>query len=173
MRRRRCARKRCEGVKYLDGYAVELKQQARQLYAAGRLGDMLQARYSEAHTVRSDAALREYVGALKARHLRQTAALSQVAYDNRLRIVAQALGTHTRISRVQGSRLKAKREIRIASVFKDAPAAFLRMIVVHELAHLREPEHVRAFYALCCHMEPNYHQIEFDLRLWLNLVEGD
>jgi predicted metal-dependent hydrolase len=28
------------------------------------------------------------------------------------------------------------------------------MIVVHELAHLREREHDRAFYQLCCHMEP-------------------
>jgi predicted metal-dependent hydrolase len=77
------------------------------------------------------------------------------------------LGTHSAVSRVQGTRLKAKREIRISSLFKDAPAALLRMIVVHELAHLREREHDRAFYALCMHMEPDYHQLEFDTRLWL------
>ena len=40
------------------------------------------------------------------------------------------------ISRVQGDKLKASREIRIAAVFRDAPAEFLKMIVVHELAHL-------------------------------------
>jgi UTP pyrophosphatase len=41
------------------------------------------------------------------------------------------------------------------------------MIVVHELAHLKEREHDKAFYALCLHMEPDYPQLEFDLRLWL------
>lgn len=41
------------------------------------------------------------------------------------------------------------------------------MIVVHELAHLKEKEHNKAFYQLCCHMEPHYHQLEFDTRLWL------
>ena len=73
--------------------------------------------------------------------------------------------THTAVSRVQGSQLKAKREIRIASVFKDAPADFLRMIVVHELAHLRERAHDKAFYALCRHMAPDYHALEFDTRM--------
>jgi predicted metal-dependent hydrolase len=73
---------------------------------------------------------------------------------------------------VQGGKLKAKREIRIAAVFKDAPADFLRMIVVHELAHLRHREHDKAFYALCCHMAGDYHQLEFDLRLWLGLREA-
>ena len=41
------------------------------------------------------------------------------------------------------------------------------MIVVHELAHLKEKDHNKAFYQLCQHMEPDYHQLEFDLRLWL------
>lgn len=129
--------------------------------------EWLARRYPDTHDVRTDGALYGYVAELKARHLRHASALSKVAYDNRLRVVEQALGTHTRISRVQGGRLKAKREIRIASVFRDAPAAFLRAIVVHELAHLREPAHDRAFYALCVHMEPDYHQLEHDLRVWL------
>ena len=85
--------------------------------------------------------------------------------------VRNALGTHTTVSRVQGNRLKAKREIRIASLFKDAPAAFLKMIVVHELAHLKERDHDRAFYAPCRHMEPDYPRLEFDLRLWLTALE--
>ena len=69
------------------------------------------------------------------------------------------------------SRLAAKHEIRIASMFKQAPDEFLRMIVVHELAHLREKNHDKAFYQLCSHMEPQYHQYEFDLRLYLTHVE--
>ncbi len=42
---------------------------------------------------------------------------------------------------------------------------------LHELAHLKEREHDKAFYALCEHMEPHYHQLEFDLRLWLTARE--
>ena len=57
-------------------------------------------------------------------------------------------------------------------MFRDAPAEFLKMIVVHELAHLREAEHNKAFYALCTHMEPDYHQLEFDLRLYLTHQES-
>ncbi len=63
------------------------------------------------------------------------------------------------------------REIRVAALFKEAPADVLRMIVVHELAHLKEREHGKAFYSLCLHMEPDYHQLEFDLRLWLTAQE--
>lgn len=40
-----------------------------------------------------------------------------------------------------------------------------------QLAHLREKNHDKAFYQLCCHMEPHYHQLEFDTRLWLTLRE--
>ena len=45
------------------------------------------------------------------------------------------------------------------------------MIVVHELAHLREKDHNKGFYQLCEHMEPDYHQLEFDLRLYLTHLE--
>jgi predicted metal-dependent hydrolase len=68
---------------------------------------------------------------------------------------------------VQGSKLKAKREIRVASLFKDTPPEFLKMIVVHELAHLRERNHDKAFYQLCTYMEPSYHQLEFEVRVYL------
>jgi predicted metal-dependent hydrolase len=72
---------------------------------------------------------------------------------------------------VQGSKLKSKNELRVSSIFKDAPEAFLRMIVVHELAHVKELDHNKAFYKLCCHMLPEYHQIEFDTRVYLTLLE--
>ncbi|HYG06232.1 MAG TPA: YgjP-like metallopeptidase domain-containing protein, partial [Stenotrophomonas sp.] len=42
---------------------------------------------------------------------------------------------------------------------------------VHELAHLKESDHNKAFYQLCLHMEPDYHQLEFDLRLYLTQLE--
>jgi len=75
------------------------------------------------------------------------------------------------VSRVQGSKLKAKREIRVATLFREGPPEFLRMITVHELAHFKEKEHDRSFYQLCTRMEPQYHQYEFDLRLYLTHME--
>lgn len=157
--------------KYLLGYPPELLAQVSDLIAQGRLGETLRRRYPEAHDVRTDPALYDYVAALKSRFLRNAPAIAKVAYDNKLRVIQQALGTHTSVSRVQGNKLKAKCEIRVASLFKGAPAPFLKMIVVHELAHLKEREHDKAFYALCTHMEPAYHQLEFDVRLWLTARE--
>ena len=45
------------------------------------------------------------------------------------------------------------------------------MIVVHELAHLREKEHNKNFYQLCKHMLPDYYQLEFDARLYMIQLE--
>ncbi len=154
-------------MKYLTGYPAHLIEQVRQMQAQGQLGEYLTQRYPETHEVRTDRALYDYVMALKQQFMRNAEPLSKVAYDNKLKVIQHALGTHTAISRVQGGRLKAKREIRVASLFRQAPADFLRMIVVHELAHLREREHDKAFYQLCQHMEPRYHQLEFDLRVYL------
>ena len=152
---------------YLAGYPPELLAQVEPLLADGRMGERLLRKYPQAHGVRSDTALYDYVMALKAQFMRSAPPLSKVAWDNKLHVVRNALGTHTTVSRVQGGKLKAKREIRIATVFRAAPEAFLRMIAVHELAHMKEADHGKAFYQLCAWMEPDYHQIEFDLRLYL------
>jgi predicted metal-dependent hydrolase len=152
---------------FLAGYPDELLAQVRPMLAEGRVLAHLRARYPEVHGVRTDGALYDYTVALKNRFMRNAAPLAKVVFDNRLDVVANALGTHTTIARVQGNRLKAKREIRVAGLFRDAPAEFLKMIVVHELAHLKERAHDKAFYALCTHMAPDYHQLEFDLRLYL------
>ncbi len=158
-------------LRYLSGYPADLLAQVQGLVAEKKLHAALRRRHPETHSVRSDKALVEYVGELKARYMKSAPPLAKVAYDSKLHIVHNALGTHTAVSRVQGGNLKAKRELRVASLFKDAPASFLRMIVVHELAHLREREHDKAFYALCVHMESDYHQLEFDTRLWLTALE--
>lgn len=158
-------------LKYLTGYPEPLIEQVRLLIAENRVNDVLQKRYPEASPVRTDAALRDYTLSLKSEYMKSAITPSKVVFDNRLQVMRHALGTHTQISRLQGAKLVAKREIRIASVFIDAPAAFLKMIVVHELAHLKERDHNKAFYQLCRHMEPNYAQLEFDLRLYLTQLE--
>ena len=158
-------------LRYLTGYPPALLARVRELIAEGRLAETVTRRYPEGHDVTTDRALYDYVGELKSRYMRNAPALAKVQYDMKLHVVRNALGTHTTVSRVQGNRLKAKREIRVASLFKQAPAPFLKMIVVHELAHLKERDHDKAFYALCTHMEPDYHQLELDVRLWLTALE--
>jgi predicted metal-dependent hydrolase len=160
-------------LKYLAGYPPLVQAQVNDLLAQGCLGAMLAEKYREPHAVRNDAQLYDYVQSLKERHMRKSVPLGKVVYDGKLQVMKHALGTHTAISRVQGSRLKASREIRIASVFRDAPAEFLKMIVVHELAHLKETEHNKPFYQLCMHMAPDYHQLEFDLRLYLTNLDAE
>lgn len=153
--------------RFLAGYPEALQDQVRQQLADGRLGAALARNYPERHAVRTDASLYDHAMALKSRYLRNASALAKVVFDSRLQIDQRALGTLTSVSRVQGGRLTAKREVRVAALFKDAPAAMLEMIVVHELAHLKERDHNKPFYALCEHMLAGYHQIEFDTRLYL------
>ncbi|WP_416770810.1 M48 family metallopeptidase [Pseudomonas sp. RHF3.3-3] len=154
-------------LKYLQAYPLSLQEQVRQMIAQDRLGAYLSQRYPGRHAVQSDKALYGYVLDLKQEHLRNAPAIDKVLFDNRLDLTHRALGLHTAISRVQGGKLKAKKEIRIASLFREAAPEFLRMIVVHELAHLKESEHNKAFYQLCEYMQPGYHQLEFDLRVYL------
>ncbi len=158
-------------LKYLQGYAADTLAQVEQLVSSNRLGEWLQNKYPGGHSVRTDKALFEYVQDLKQSHLRGAEPLSKVAFDSKLQVVAHALGTHTTISRVQGNKLKSKREIRIAAMFKDTPPEFLKMITVHELAHLKEREHDKAFYKLCTYMEPRYHQLEFEVRMYLTHLD--
>ena len=154
-------------LKYLAGYPDDVRAQVRQLIAQDRLGELLRRKYPDTHDVGTDRALYDYTFELKNRFLRKAEPLAKVVFDNSLQVLKNALGTHSTVPRVQGGRIKSKREIRIASLFRDAPPEFLKMIVVHELAHLKERAHDKAFYQLCTHMEANYHQLEFDLRLYL------
>ena len=158
-------------LKYLQGYPSSLIIQIQQLIDDDKLKDVLLQRYPTTHAVKTDSALYDYVVEIKNTYLKKSAPISKVAYDNKIHVINHALGLHTFISRKQRNKLKSKHEIRVASVFKNAPLDFLRMIVVHELAHLKEKEHNKAFYQLCCHMEPRYHQLEFDMRLYLTQVE--
>lgn len=157
--------------KYLAGYPADLLAQVEPLIASNQLGDWLLRKYPMAHQVRTDSALYDYVTDLKKEFLGKGLTLNRVQYDNKIQVIKHALGQHHFIARAHGGKLKSVNEIRIASVFRVAPEAFLKMIVVHELAHFREKEHNKAFYQLCRHMEADYHQLEFDLRLYLTYLD--
>lgn len=158
-------------LKYLAGYPDELGQQVQRLINENQLATVLLKKYAGVHEIRTDRALYGYVLDLKNTFMRNAQPLSKVIFDNDIRVIQRALGLHTAISRVQGQNLKSKNEIRVAALFKNVPAEFLRMIAVHELAHLKEKEHNKSFYKLCVNMEPEYHQIEFDLRLYLTHLD--
>ncbi len=158
-------------LKYLSGYSPDLQSRVRKLVETNQLGPWLEQRYppQAPHLVQSDAALYDFTQRLKQEHMRSSSPISKVFYDSRMHVIDNALGQHQFVSRVQGSKLKRKNEIRVSALFKTLPEPLLRMVVVHELAHLREKDHNKAFYQLCQHMEPDYHQLELDLRLFLTL----
>lgn len=158
-------------LKYLSGYPAPVLEQVQTAIVNNTLGQFLLKKYPVTHEIKTNKALYAYVMELKNQYLRQSSPLSKVIYDDKLDVLHQALGLHSYVSRVQGGKLKAKNEMRIGSVFKTAPAEFLNMIVVHELAHLKEKVHNKAFYKLCMHMAPNYHQLEFDTRLYLTYLD--
>ena len=158
-------------LKYLKHYPQQTQDQVHKLIKAQKLSSHLLKKYPLGHTMKSDKNLFFYVTELKNEFIKKSSPLSKVTYDGKINVIHNALGTHHFVSRVQGSKLKAKNEIRVASMFKSVPEEFLEMIVVHELAHFKEKEHNKAFYKLCEYMQPSYHQVEFDLRLYLTCID--
>lgn len=158
-------------LRYLSGYPAALLERIQTLLEQDQLGTWLERKYPARHDIQTDKALYQYVAELKQRYLKNAPAVAKVLYDSQQHPMKGTLGTNTFVARVQGGKLKSKNEIRIAALFRDAPEVFLRMIVIHELSHLKVKDHDKAFYQLCCHMEPNYHQLEFDMRVWLTWRE--
>jgi predicted metal-dependent hydrolase len=158
-------------LKYLSAYSLDIQHKVQAMITAKKLSAYLLAKYPVTHQIYNDKALRSYVMDIKNQYLKKSEPLSQIKYDDKIHVINNALGLHTYVSRVQGSKLKSKNEIRIGALFKKTPETFLQMIVVHELAHLKEKEHNKNFYMLCRHMQADYHQIELDLRIYLTQVE--
>lgn len=115
---------------YLQGYPEALLAQVAALAEGDGLGGLLLRRYPQAHAMRDDKSLYRYAADLKARHLRHAAPVNKVVFDSKIHVMRHALGLHTASARVQGGRLSARHEIRVASMFKRVPEEFLRMIVV-------------------------------------------
>jgi len=158
-------------LKYLSHYPCSVQEQVQKLIDAKKLSSHLVKKYPLSHTMKNDKSLFAYTLSIKNEFMKKSPPLSKTLYDGKINVIHNALGTHHFISRVQGSKLKAKNEIRVASMFKSVPEDFLEMIVVHELAHFKEKEHNKAFYKLCEYMQPSYHQVEFDLRLYLTHMD--
>ncbi|MDC0611627.1 M48 family metallopeptidase [Vibrio sp.] len=155
-------------TKVIQGYPDNIVKQIEKLITEQRFIAWFESRFgTQGHSIQNDKALYEYVMEFKNRYLRKAGPLAKVQYDNKIHVINNALGLHTYNTKQHGNRVIRKNEIKIASIFKQAPEPMLRMLVVHELAHIKEKDHDKAFYQLCCHMEPNYHQLEFDARLFV------
>jgi len=160
-----------ESLKYISNYPEKLKNQVQRMLDEGNLAEFLLKKYPKPHAIVNDKDLREYAMQIKNQYMKKSPPLSKVLYDGKIHVVNNALGLHSYIPRVQGNKVKMKNELRVSSVFKKAPIQLLNMIVVHELAHLKEKQHDKAFYKLCQHMLTNYHQLEFDMRLYMTQLK--
>ena len=156
---------------YFQGYPDHLRKQVNELINSDRLRPYLLKKYPNPHQINTDKLLYIYANSLKQKYMKKSAQIDKVVYEKQKDLILNALGTHTFVSRNHGGRLKSKHEIRIATSLKEAPQEMLEMLVVHELAHFKEKDHNKAFYKLCEYMLSDYHQIEFDMRLYLALVD--
>ena len=123
-------------MKYLSHYPKDLQDKIQVLINNDKLSSYIKNKYPNAHSYTNDKALYSYVMDYKNEYFKKHQ-VSKVMYDGKINVINNALGMHSIVSRVQGGKLKAKNEIRVASVFKNMPEEFLQMIVVHELAHFK------------------------------------
>lgn len=151
---------------FIQGYSEDLIQQVKDLHSQGKLSGIISKKYPTRHHILSNKQLYDFVYELKNRYMKRSSPIHKVEYHKGVDLIG-ALGTHTHRKIQHGQKLKARAEVRISPLLKEAPHDLMRMVVVHELAHLVEKDHNKAFYQLCEHMESDYHQMEFDLRLWL------
>ncbi len=157
--------------KYIQHYPESLKNQVAELIDNNQLGKYLLKKYPVCHEIKNDSQLYTYAQDLKKQTMKQSAPLKQISFDGKLSASHAALGLNTHRVQNHGKKLKTIKSIKIASLFRTVPEPFLKMIVGHELAHIREMEHNKPFYKLCEHIVPSYSEIELDLRLYLTLKE--
>jgi len=157
--------------KYIQHYPESIRQQVTTMISENRLGSYLLKKYPTCHAIKNDSQLYTYAQELKKQTMKQSAPLKQIVYDCKLSVSHAALGLNTHRVQNHGKKLKASKSIKISSLFQTVPEPFLKMIVAHELAHIREMEHNKQFYKLCEHIAPGYSEVELDLRLYLTLKE--
>lgn len=157
--------------KYIPNHDQNTRLKVKAAIERDVLGAYILGKYPQANRFKTDKLLYDFTMELKNRHLKNSEPISKIIYDTKIKNAHSSLGMHTYSSRVQGGKIKRKNEIRISHIFKDAPEALMQTVVVHELAHIKVKEHDKAFYKLCTHMLSDYHQMEFDLRLYLLNIE--
>jgi len=113
-------------LKYLKHYSHETQEQVLKLLKQNKISAYLLKKYPTSHTISSDKELFSFVQNIKNNYIKKSSPLSKVIYDGKISSINNALGTHHFISRVQGSKLKAKNEIKIATLFKEVDSTSQR-----------------------------------------------
>ncbi|MGB0733309.1 MAG: YgjP-like metallopeptidase domain-containing protein [Pontibacterium sp.] len=154
-------------LRYIAHYPTQVKAQVTELLTTERLGDWLKQRHGTPHNFRANHQLFELGQTLKNQFLRKAPPLHHIAYSDKVLRSHDALGVNVKKTRSHGKKQPIRREILVDTLFKGLSEPLLRMILAHEIAHIKEQEHNKSFYSLCCHIEPQYHQLELELRLIL------
>ncbi|TDT71800.1 hypothetical protein EV215_0484 [Hypnocyclicus thermotrophus] len=156
---------------YLEGYSEKIKIQVKELFNNNLVEKYLFNKYKVKHNISTDKLLYGYVDNLRKKYLKKTKPLNKVKYDSKIKLKKQALGLNIFNYKIHGNKTIATNEIKISTDFKNVPEEFLRFVVIHELAHLKEKEHNKEFYKLCTHIEKNYFQFELDMRIYLTYIK--
>lgn len=156
-------------LQYFQHYPPSLQAQIEALLEPSKLANYFKNKYPQGHQLQHTQALYDYCHVYKNKYLKNVPRLHKVHYAKGRDLMTGTLGHHSQTRKQHGGKVKTRYEIVLSQLVKHAPEAVLRALVVHELAHFKELDHNKAFYQLCCHMEPDYHQLELDLRLFIVL----
>ncbi len=156
--------------KYLKHYPDNIKEAVNRLYKEEKLGVYLKSRYNEVF-VSKDKELYILAKEIKDIYLKKQKLPERILFDSKIELTNQALGLHSFIPVKQGKKIKRLNEIKISSRFKKMSKEFLLNVLVHELCHLKEKEHNKAFYNLCTNIKEDYFQVELDLRIYLTYLD--
>lgn len=157
--------------KYLSGYNEDLIKQVDFIIKSNKLGEVLTKKYKTKHSITNDKVLYNLAVDIKNQYMKNSKMPNRVYYDNKIETLNNALGLHSYIPIIHGKKIKVINDIKISTNFKNMPYEFLYNVLIHEIAHLKEKEHNKAFYNLCQNMSPEYFQIDFDLRLYLTYLD--
>jgi len=154
-------------LSFLESYSEKVQNKIHEIIENNEIEAYLKEEYPDIHKINTDKALFAYAQEIRKKHMKKARPAHKVVFDESDDNVYNALGDNINELILADNGHKIKNVIRISSLFKDAPAELFHMVVVHELAHLKERDHSKNFYRLCEHMDDDYYQHEFDLRLFL------
>ncbi len=154
-------------LSFLESCSDKVQDKIRTIIEDDGLEAYLEDLYPENHSINTDKALFAYAQEIRKKYMKKAKPAHKVVFDESDDTVYNALGDNINDLILADNGHKIKNVIRIASLFKSAPAELFHMVVVHELAHLKEREHGKNFFRLCHYMDDDYDQHEFDLKLFL------
>jgi hypothetical protein len=157
--------------KYLKGYSDNIHISVNKLIENEKLGFYLENKYKKINFLKKDKELYNLAKEIKDKYIKNQKLPERIIYDNKIELCNQALGLHSYIPSKQGKKIKIKNEIKISSRFKELPYEFMENVLIHELCHLKEKEHNKAFYSLCKNISENYFEIDLDIRIYLTYID--